>query len=106
MKPFLQGEDFRKKVEALDVSHLDGGNSQLNGISETTLTPLKCIFHAAAQLIMGLKKFGHITLVLKDLHWLLLQAQIIFKIRCITYKAFYTKIPVYIANKLTISGRQ
>ena len=46
----------------------------------------------------------HITLVLKELHWLPIDRHIVYKVLVITYKALHGLAPVYLAELLAPRG--
>lgn len=66
-----------------------------------TIKKLQHVQNAAALLVTLTKKHDHITPVLFNLHWLLVNQRIIFKILLITYKALNNLAPSYICDLLT-----
>ena len=56
---------------------------------------------AAAHVVIGTKKFDHITPVLRQLHWLPVRQRITFKLTMITFKCLYSLAPLYLANVCT-----
>jgi len=63
-------EAAKTLVHAFISSRLDYCNSLLYGVSDSLLAKLQTVQNAAAHVIIGTKKFDHITPVLRDLHWL------------------------------------
>ena len=56
--------------------------------------------NCAARLIMCKNKYDHVSLLLKDLHWLPLSQRIIYKTVLITFKALNGLAPAYITSLL------
>ena len=56
--------------------------------------------NCAAQLMSGVGKSEHITLVLKCLPGLLVEQQLMLKILCLTYKALHVLAPSYLSEIL------
>ena len=54
----------------------------------------------AARVVSGSKKYDHITLVLKDLHWLPIRKRIEFKILLLTFKCMHGCAPLYLRGLL------
>ncbi len=54
--------------------------------------------NCATCLTSGVGKFEHITLVLRDLHWLPVDLSIKFKVFCPTYKALHGLAPKHLAG--------
>ena len=57
-------------VNALVISRVDYCNCLLFGIPVYQRDKLQRIQNTAARLVMGLKRSDHVTLILKNLHWL------------------------------------
>jgi len=62
--------------------------------SATTTT----VQNAAARVVTGTRKFGHITPVLHQLHWLPVHQRITFKLAMITFKCRRGLAPSYLAD--------
>ena len=92
----------RSLVISLVTPRIDYCNSLLNGIPKTTLNKKQNVQNTAARLITRTSRRGHITPVLKDLHWLPIQYRIQFKIRVITNKALQCQSPLYVSNLLQV----
>ena len=63
---------------------------------------LQRIQNSTARLVAKVKKFDHISPVLKDLHWLTVRKPIAFKILLITYKALHGLAPTYLSELLIV----
>ena len=87
---------------ALIISRLDYANSALYGVTDYLLKKLQLAQNNAARLVRKLKKYDHITPVLKDLHWLPVKSRIIFKVLSIVHSAMHTDAcPSYIQELVT-----
>ena len=70
---------------AFSSSRMDYCNALVYGLLQTRISKLQHIQNAAARLLMGTKRFDHITHVLKSLHWLLVEKRIDFKVLPLVY---------------------
>ena len=66
------------------------------------MKPLQLIQNGAARLICCIDRREHITPVLKDLHWLPVEARILFKILLTVYKCLNLSAPQYLLNDLHV----
>ena len=98
------GQDI---VYAFISSRLDYCNSLLFGVPGVLLLKVQSVQNAAARLVTGAKRRDHITPVLQQLHWLLVQRRIEFKIACLMHQSS-GRTPMYLAAdiQLTNRGRQ
>jgi hypothetical protein len=87
-------------VHAFVTSRLDNGNSLLSGIPNTSLRKLQLVQNTAARLILGLRKYDHITPAFLELHWLPVKERILFKVLLLSWKAQHDQAPGYISNML------
>ena len=67
-------------VVSLVLSRLDYGNATLAGLPGNQLDRLQSVMNAAARLVSSARKYEHITLLLRDLHWLRVPERIEFKL--------------------------
>ena len=102
IRKFLNKEATESLVHALITSRLDWGNALLVGVSNHLLDRLQMIQNVAARVIMRVRKYDHITPVLKKLHWLPIRERITFKLLLLTYKAQHNMAPSYLSDLLTI----
>ena len=97
-------------VHAFISSRLDYCNSLLFGVSSDQLRRLQSIQNAAARVISGIRKFDHITPVLRDLHWLPVTHRITYKLAMLVHKCLHGKAPSYLADCCipvgSLSGRR
>jgi len=77
----------------------------LYGVGVGLLEKLQAVQNAAARVVMGAKKFDHIMLVLRDLHWLPVHQRIKYKLAMTVYKCLRRPAATYLAdNCLAISA--
>ena len=67
-------------VVSLVLSRLDYGNTTLAGLPGHELSRLQSVLNAAARLFFTTSKYNHVTLLLRNLHWLQVPERIDFKI--------------------------
>ena len=87
-------------IQAYVISKIDYCNSLLYGIPDKLLNRIQRIQNYAAQVVLRLHKFSHITPALATLHWLPFNRRIDFKIALLVYKALNGQAPAYIADLL------
>ena len=80
-------------VHAFVTSKLDFCNSLLYGVGKSLLQKLQSVQNAAARLVTCSRKYDHVTLLLKDLHWLPIAERIKFKILLLTFKCPHNLTP-------------
>src|SRR6218665_1506416 len=95
VKKNLNENFLRTLVQALVISRLDYCNSVLYGLPASTLQPLTTVLHCAAKLIKNLSPRDHVTLTLRELHWLPIPARINFKICLLMYRVYTNSSPSY-----------
>ena len=100
IKKYLTQGALETAVHAFISSKLDYCNSILIGLPASQISRLQNIMNSCARLISGVKKFDHITLILKDLHWLPTEERIQFKVLTMTYKALNGLAPKYLMDLL------
>jgi len=86
------------------LSRLDYGNVTLAGIPQHLLRRLQSVMNAAACLVYSSSRCGHITLLLRQLHWLKAKDRIDFKLAVLVYKCMHGTAPPYLANDLSRSA--
>ena len=84
-------------LHAFVSSRLDYCNSLFYGLPNCEIKKLQSVQNAAARLFGGLRKFDHITPVLKnDLHWLPITSRIDYKIALLVFKSLHNLAPSYL----------
>ncbi|XP_053170466.1 uncharacterized protein LOC128354229 [Scomber japonicus] len=79
LRPTLTLADAEKLVHAFISSRLDYCNALLIGISGKSIQRLQYIQNSAARILMRVRKYDHITPILKSLHWLPVPLRIEYK---------------------------
>jgi len=88
-------------VTSLVLSRLDYGNATLAGIPQHLLRRLQSVMNAVARLIYSSSRFDHITLLLRQLHWLKAKARIDFKLAVLVFKCAHGSAPPYLVDELS-----
>ena len=79
---------------------MDYCNALLAGLPCATIEPLQQVLNAAARLVLNLRLRDHVTLALKQLHWLPVAGRIKFKL-CWFMRLIHTgRAPQYLANSM------
>ena len=102
IRKYLDQNSAEKLVNSLVTSHLDYCNSLLYGIPTAQLNRLQKIQNTAARIVMRVRKFDHISPVLKQLHWLPVSKRLEYKILLLAFKALHNQGPSYITDLLEI----
>ena len=89
IRQFLDQDTANRLAHAFVTSRLDSCNSLLYGLPESEIKKLQRLQNIAARLVLQLPKRTHITLILRQLHWLLVRQRLEYKILIITYKVMY-----------------
>ena len=87
-------------IQSYVMSKIDYCKSLLYGIADKLLNRIKLIQNYAAQVVIRLHKFSHITPALATLHWFPVNRWIDFKIALLVYKALNGETPANIADLL------
>ena len=93
-------------ANALVSSRLDYCNSLYSGLPNSSLLRLQSVQNSLARRGTRTAKFDHITLVLKQLHWLPIKQQIDFKLGSMIYKVLQSNQPSYLRSLITIQEHQ
>ena len=101
----LPKDVLKTLLHAFVFTRLDYCNSILYGLPKCYLNKLQSVQNSAARLIGGLRKYDHITPLLRDqLHWLPITARINFKIALLTYKSLHHQAPKYLSDMLCLAS--
>ena len=71
---------------------------QLIVISDGLLRRLQSVQNAAARLVTGARRCDHITIVLRQLHWLPVRQRVVFKIAGLVHQSLVGLAPAYLAD--------
>lgn len=86
-------------LHAFVSSRLDYCNSMFYGLPKCDITKLQYVQNSAARLFGGLRKFDHITPIMRtELHWLPIKYRIDYKIAMLVHKSFHQQAPNYISE--------
>jgi len=92
-------------VHAFIACRLDYCNSLLHGITDSLFRRLQSVQHAAACLITGTRRQDHITLVLRDLHWLLVRRRVDYKLALLLVcKSLHSLATSYLADDCILAS--
>ena len=75
-------------------------NAILYGLPNCDLDKLYSVQKLAARLITGIRKYDHITPLLKQLHWLPVKRRIEYKIVSLVFKCLQGTAPEYLSELL------
>lgn len=100
---FLSDSDAEVLVHASTFSRLDYCNSLLFCIPSTLLNRLQYLQNSAASALTFTKRSAHITLILKELHWLPDSSHIKYKILLLTFKILHRLAPSYLRELIHLS---
>ena len=82
------------------TSHIDYSNVLLKGLPKKLLHRLQLVQNTAARIIT--RTSYHITPALKDLHWLLIQGRLDFKVLMYVFKVLHNQAPEYMKDMLQV----
>ena len=80
IKACLTMESLKTLASALVSSHIDYGNMALVSLPKVAMQSIQSIINTTARPMTGVRKYDHITPVLKELHWLKIDKRIEYKI--------------------------
>ena len=98
IRPFLTRNSAETLIHALISSRLDYANGLLINMPTYCLRPLQLAQNTAARIVVQVRRYDHITPVLRELHWLPVEARILFKTACMNFKAVHDLAPSYICD--------
>jgi len=91
-------------VHAFIACRLNYCNSLLHGITDSLFQRVQSVQNAAARLITGTWQRDHITLVLRDLHWLPVWRRVDYKLALLVYKSLHGLAPFYLADDCILAS--
>ena len=92
----LPDEVAKTVAISIVTSRLDYCNALYFGMTNVNFTKLQRVHNTLARVIVGQRKFDHITPSLIQLHWLPVRQRVIFKLATLTFKLFHTHQPAYL----------
>ena len=92
-------------VHAFILNRLDYCSSLYCGLPQIRLHPLEGVLRAAARLIGGVPRFGHISAFMRDvLHWLPVQQRIHYRVSSIVWHCVLGRAPAYLQELFTLTS--
>ena len=82
IKGCLTMESLKTLASAIVLSRIDYDNMALVSLPKVATQSIKSIINTTARLITGVRKYDHITPVLKELHWLKIDEELSIKLLC------------------------
>jgi len=80
-------------------SRLDYGYATLAGLPGNQIDRLQSVMNAAARLVWSVRKYEHITPLLRDLHWLQVPERIEFKLSVLVFRCLHGTALPYLATE-------
>jgi len=77
-------------VASLVLSKFDYGISTLAGLPAFQLNRFQSVLNADARLVCSVRKYDHVTPLLRDLHWLRIPERITFRLSVLVYRRLST----------------
>ena len=101
IRKYLNKPTTEKMINFVLTFRLDNCSSLLYGINGYLVSQLQLCQNNAARIVSLRRKYGHITPVLKELHWLPVEQGISYKILLLAYKAPHDIAPSYLSSLLS-----
>ena len=89
-------DPLKTTVQALCISHLDYSKALFYGLCTKDINHLQLVQNSCAKLVLGKTRYDSSTACLKQLHWLPVKFQIMFKILCLMDRVDNDSAPVYL----------
>ena len=91
---------LKSLVVSLVLPRMDYGSATLAGLPRQLLDKLQSVMNAAARLAISVRKYDHITLLLRDLHWLRTPQRIEYRPAALAYRCQHGLAPSYLSTQL------
>ena len=95
IRKYLSTDAAKSLIHALVTSSLECCNSLLYSCKKSSIQWLQRLQNYAARVICKVSKYDHITPILKELHWLPVQARTEYKLLTLTFKCIHDKAATY-----------
>ena len=100
MRKYMDEDIAKTLIQAMVISKLDYANGLLYGVDKKLMRKLQLIQNSAARLISRIPRRAHITPILRQLHWLPIEARVHFKVLLICFKCLNGRGPQYLSDLL------
>ena len=80
-------------------------NAVLAGLPNSSISRLQRVQNNAARVLARVRKYDHITPILRQYHWLPVQKRIEYKILTLVFKALHNMAPKYLQDQRTVYVR-
>ena len=100
IRKYLTQEACEIVVNGLVTSQIDYANGMLLNVPGATLKPYQRLQNMSAKVILNINKYASSTESLTALHWLPIQARIIFKNLTLVHQCIYGNAPEYLRKLL------
>jgi hypothetical protein len=91
---------FQTLIVSLVLSRFDYENATLAGTPTYQHRRLQSVMNAVAKLIHRRQRYDHVTLRLRDLHWLKVPERVDFKLAVTVYKCLHGLAPQYLVDSI------
>ena len=102
IRNLLSSKHTQILVQAIVSSRLDYCNSLLYGVNKSVINKLQKVQNAAARLVSMRRKHESVSDVIANLHWLRVEARIIFKLLVTVYKSLHNMSPECIIDLVDV----
>ena len=99
IRPFLSNSSIEKLVASMITSRLYC-NATFAGVADEQIAHLQEIQNNTTRLILKKSKRDHVTLFLKELHWLPVKYCIQYKLTMLAFRHFNSTLPPYLSSSL------
>ena len=100
IKHLLDRKTLMLLINAFVFSKLFYCSTVWSNTCKTNVKKLQLVQNFAARILLGLKKFDHISQGLKSLNWLPVSDRILVNDAIMVYKCLHNLVPEYLAGKL------
>src|SRR6218665_3542142 len=91
----------RHLVQSLILSRINYCNVTFASLPQGSIIRLQAVINAAAHLVLRVKKFDHISTLMRDeLQWLTIGERIRFKLAILVHKCLNNTAPSYLVDKI------
>ena len=102
IRKYLSESDAVKVIHALVSSRIDYCNAVLAGLPNSSISRLQRVQNNAACVLARVRKYDHITPILRQYHWLPVGKRIEYKILTLVFKALHNMAPKYLQDLVIV----